>query len=397
MVKICMAVTNEVSNDPRVQKEAETLGKRYDVTVVGFQRNGKPAEESRAFYKIIRVKEPLLRRIFHKNKSVVSFVSSESSFIQESVADAIQLGFFYAREKAIYRGMKKIRADIYHANDLDTLRPCIWTAKKHGGKVIYDSHELFVEDGFIRRQSIKNVLFRIEKKAIRKASRVITVNEFIAEELRKRYDLDIVPDIILNLPPYEKHEFRKTDRKKPVMVFQGFLAPGRGQEEMVQAMEYVKRPAELRILGFGPLLDNLKQYVEQHGLADRVKFIPKLPSDEVVRECAKADIGFVPMKPTCLNNFYSSPNKLFQSMASGLCIFAFDIPFYRRYVQELGTGLVYRDHDPEQIAGILDSLLSEPGRIDRFKKESLEQAKSLNWESQEKDIFSIYEAVISGN
>ena len=53
-----------------------------------------------------------------------------------------------------------------------------------------------------------------------------------------------------------------------------------------------------------------------------------------------ADLGVIPYHSIDLNNYYSSPNKLFEYAAAGLPFVSNDLPFLRWIIAEYGFGEV---------------------------------------------------------
>ncbi|MEZ5730029.1 MAG: glycosyltransferase family 4 protein [Burkholderiaceae bacterium] len=88
-----------------------------------------------------------------------------------------------------------LRADVVVAHDLPMLPVAVDAAARRGAKLVYDNHELFVEQGLPRWLSRR--WRRLEASLIGRADAVITVNESIARELERRYGLARV-HVILN-------------------------------------------------------------------------------------------------------------------------------------------------------------------------------------------------------
>ena len=85
-------------------------------------------------------------------------------------------------------------------------------------------------------------------------------------------------------------------------------------------------------------------------MADRVVLAPPVPTGEVVRWAAGADVGLALIQNVSLSYFLSLPNKLFEYVAAGLPVVASDFPDLRRVVEERGLGTVCRPDDPAAIA-----------------------------------------------
>jgi hypothetical protein len=112
----------------------------------------------------------------------------------------------------------KIKADIYHAVDLDVLSGTYRAAQKSGGKLIYEARELYTELEPLRgRRTVRAVWLGLEKRLIHKADRIITINESLAGELVTRYGIE-KPAIIRNVA-------EKTPELKPVDLRKEFGIP----------------------------------------------------------------------------------------------------------------------------------------------------------------------------
>ena len=89
-------------------------------------------------------------------------------------------------------GGRRAEGRVYHGHDLTGLPAALDGRRRTGGaaRVVYDSHELFMEAGTTARQAgwARRVLAYVEGRWIfRQVDGLITVNNSIAEELRRRY------------------------------------------------------------------------------------------------------------------------------------------------------------------------------------------------------------------
>src|SRR5207244_2570199 len=84
---------------------------------------------------------------------------------------------------------RSARATVFHGNDLPTLPVTSWAARLAGGKAVYDSHELWVGMSPTWTPFFNSVFKWIETRYIRKMDAVVTVNDLIADELRRQYQV----------------------------------------------------------------------------------------------------------------------------------------------------------------------------------------------------------------
>ena len=108
---------------------------------------------------------------------------------------------------------------------------------------------------------------------------------------------------------------------------------------------------------------------------------------------AAADAGMIPYQATCLNNYYCTPNKLFEFIAAGLPILATDLPEIRRMVHEREIGLLGDTSTPKKLAALLDEFFSDEQRFAAWKVRVLMARQEICWEQEERKLVEIYEAL----
>jgi len=284
------------------------------------------------------------------------------------------------------RHMEKARADVVIAHDLPTLPPAAQLAARLRSALVYDSHELYPEQGFspfeLRRWT------SLEAAHIGRCDAVITVNQSVADELTRRYGLGHV-DIILNAEQRWTGEtahrhFHKKYRLPDdalVLLLQGGLSAGRNLEDLVLAMPHVKNPrVHLVLMGDGQVKEKLVQLTTAAGAPTKTHFHERLDQEVLLSRTAAADVGVIPYLSTSLNNHISTPNKLFEFIATGLPILASDLPEIRRFVSQWDIGLLADFHGPAAIGAAIDDMFSDPKRLLAWRENQKVAAATLNWD-----------------
>jgi len=289
--------------------------------------------------------------------------------------------------------------DIFFAHDLAMLPVARLASQRSGAKLIYDSHELYSEQEFSARE--KQRWTEIEAKHIRACDAVITVNPSIAKELERRYGLHGV-NVIYNAERSRRslerkglfHRAFELSPDQKVILFQGGLLAGRNLEVLVEAMGHVRNPIlNLVILGDGQLSAPLKRLVEKLGLSDRVHLHPAVPQEQLLAFTASADAGVIPYQPNCLNNYYCTPNKLFEFIAAGVPIVASDLPELRRMIQTHRIGLVGDMSTAEKTAQLIDDFFGDSERLQGWRRQTLMARQTVCWEEEEKKLISLCKAI----
>jgi glycogen(starch) synthase len=423
---VCMLVTNSVTNDPRVRREAFSLAKSgYQVIVIGACVADHPVTEWIDGYKIIRLQYPVLRlkKIFpwaylflrilyrsshHHGGSAVSSkekratspltFSSCSLFdflgkVLTDCMDIVGMMWFNLRLSKVAVGH---RADVYHSHDLDTLLAGYiakkWTAKK----LVYDFHELYTEQF---REGIRTKVWSLwystlERILVKKVDQMATVCESLASWMSERYGIRGILTV-RNVPFYETvSQCQDRVRADRIILYHGAYFRDRGLEQLIESTRFLEG-GRLILRGYGKCEEELKALVTARGLQDRVRFEPPVPMTDLIRKASEADIGVAPFLPVCLNTRFCLPNKLFEYMMAGLAIVGTDLPEMRKIILGHKLGIVIENpEDPRNIASAINELLRDSTRLEEMKRNARQAARSIyNWDTERISLLQFYDAL----
>jgi len=271
-------------------------------------------------------------------------------------------------------------------------------ARRWGGFVIYDSHEVFLEAGANagRPAWAKRLMAAYEGRLARRAARVLTVNGAIADLLVVRWRVPR-PAVVLNCPPRWAVPVPPPDRLRraldlpagtPIVLYHGALVPGRGLAQLAAAL---RQPglaaAHLVYLGWGSSSAEVAALAAAPEAAGRLHLLPPVPPDELLPWVASADVVAVTIQPDTLNHRLSTPNKLWEALAAGVPVVASDFPAMRHIVLDDPAGplgAVCDPTDPRAIAAALAGLLAlPPAERDALRARCHQAAtERWNWETQ---------------
>lgn len=423
---VCMLVTNPASQDPRVCREAKALTDAgYRVTVIAVQITESDGSEDKVDgYAILRIPHPrlMLRRLKEFSPALYGALrkayrcltrggkseadaggTSEESFRPYQVSgigrlrsdcltiiDALWINLQLA--KSAWRE----QATIYHAHDLDTLLAGWIVARLRRRPLIYDFHELYTEqfqDG-VKSNLWKYVYGCLERHLAGRADLRLTVCNSLGEWLSRQYG---VPGSVTvkNVP-----EFRAFLRGKPsggqrekVILYHGLYFRNRGLEQLIESARFL-REGRIVLRGYGDWEPYLRNLVGRWRLEDRVEFAAPVPMSELVKAAMQADIGVAPFLPVCLNTRYCLPNKLFEYMMAGLAVVGSDLPEMRKVIVGCDVGIVCRPNDPQDLANVLNEMLSNEARLESMKQNALRMARTVfNWEIEQQVLLKAYESL----
>ena len=222
---------------------------------------------------------------------------------------------------------------------------------------------------------------------------VYTVNESIASIYRNLYGVNV--KVVRNVPlldeafkPKSRSELGlPIDRK--IIVMQGsFIDPDRGGMEAVDAMKYLN-VALLLVIGEGRDIQNMKTLVNENGLEDKVKFLPRLAYLELKQYTANSDLGLSLDKSVHLNYTYSLPNKLFDYIHAGVPVLITELPELNRVMDEFEIGMFAKTLEPKQLAVQMHLALTS-GKRENWKLNLTLAKKKFNWQREEEVLKEIY-------
>jgi len=291
--------------------------------------------------------------------------------------------------------IRTLQAEIYIGHDLPMLPVALAAASRHGGRVVYDAHELWSEQEMPRAD--RAYWARIESRHIARADAVFTVNTSIADILAERHGI-AAPRVLRNCdrrhPPCAAggvlHARLGLPPATPLAVFQGRLEPAGHLTVLLAAWrELADLPHHLVLIGDGSQLAQLEALAATQGLAGRVHLHPRVPQAALPQLTAGAAFGLIPYQPTCLNTFYCSPNKLFEYIAAEVPVVATDLPEIRRIVQGFDVGAVGPTATAAELAALIRRFVDGPGLDDRLPARLAAAAEELDWAREAREFVAV--------
>jgi glycosyltransferase involved in cell wall biosynthesis len=304
-------------------------------------------------------------------------------------------------------------ADVYHGHDLTGLPAAVRAQERNGGRVVYDSHEIFLESGTnaTRPRWLKRFFARLERRWAARASGIVTVNEALAHELRSRLGARDVT-VVHNCPPRWTPPAELADQLRPaagipagtpLALYHGGFSAHRGLEQLAEAILVPgMEDVHAAYLGYGGMRADLDGMAADPRFGGRLHVIDAVPPDQLVEMVAGADVDVMALQPSTLNHYLSTPNKLFESLAAGVPVIASDFPdLHRIVIDNPGgpLGEVCDPGDPASIAAAIRRVLDAPApaRL-ALRARCLAAAHDRwNWEHESAALVALYSALTAGS
>lgn len=367
-MKVCDVVLNSIWYDPRVRKQlTEYKAQGVDVFAVGIKCN-------------------------RYDESKLSVIPCAFHIVQIDPAyDGKQSGIFrkLRREKLRRQGVVKAivdqKPDVIHTNDLNALIPAYIAAQKLKCKLIYDSHEINVENYTTNgRPHLSFIMEAVERYIVRRVDLMVCVSHAAAEFFADKYKIP-KPMVVTNC------SLRKEAVFGPVRKHDGFeilnhgqFYEGRGYDIMAQACPLLNDYPEIHpvVRGFGRMEQQLHEMVDGLENRDQFLFYPPVMVQELIPEAAKSHVGVAITAPICLNFKLSVSNKLFEYASAGLPVIMSDIPEHRYLNEKYQFGVIISENTPRALAEAAIKLYEDSDLYDQLAANAIIMTEEVNWETE---------------
>jgi PEP-CTERM/exosortase A-associated glycosyltransferase len=254
-------------------------------------------------------------------------------------------------------------------------------AKARGIPFVYEIRAFWedaaVGNGTGREGSIKYKLTRaLEDHVIGAADAVVTICEGLRGDLIARgvaperitispngVDLSLFGEPVAGDPALAA-ELGLGDG--PVIGFIGSFYDYEGLDDLIAAMPALiaRQPqAKLLLVGGGPMEEALRAQAAASPAADRIRFVGRVPHDQVERYYALTDVLAYPRKASRLTDLVT-PLKPLEAMAQGKLVAASSVGGHRELITDGLTGTLFAPDDPLACANALADLLDDRSNWD---------------------------------
>ena len=384
-----MLVANDYAPDPRVHKEALSLiNQGYSVSVLCWDRQ-------RSKKKVEVIDGVLVRRFrYLMAKGIASYTTSGCLFLLTCLVILLKET---SRQTRI----------VVHCHDFNTL-PVGWVLRVVSRRIrlVYDSHENFSELlSTIAPRFMASLTRGVERLMLGKVDALIAVNDWILHILQPYCRARGVA--IYNAPPLsvlqspglknraEIQRLRSSfGADSFILLYYGAIIRHRGFSALLDAASLAsKNPTPqlvFVIVGEGPLTSSLTSEIGEKKLSNLVKSYPHVPFARAMLMVKAADAVYIGFEPEDPNNYFASPNKLFEAMAMGTPVLASSFGLLGKLVRELGCGVTMDSVSGPSILNGIQKLLREDVRV-RCAKNGQHWFKSrYNWNIMEQRLSTIY-------
>lgn len=377
-MKVCDVVLDSVWFDPRVRKQLiEYKNNGVDIVCVGY-KDGYYDEE--------KVKNVPCR---------VVMTAVDEKYDKRLTSKFKILLREFNRVKHVRNAIIKEKPDVIHANDLNTLTAACQAAKKLKCKVVYDSHEICVEN-----HNMKGVYKKLnalcEKVFIKRIDKMVCVSHAAADYFEEKYNIE-KPMVITNCSLAAEKVISQEKNGGFEILNHGQYYAGRGYDIMVKSAEYLKDYPEIKIAlrGFGAMEEELRARAKEIG-DENIIFYPPVLVNELIPYASKSKVGVAVTENTCLNFKLSVSNKIFEYASAGLPVIMSDIPEHRYLNNKYNFGIVLKENTPECFAEAAIKLFTDEKLYKRCAENASKMSDIVNWENEFARLIEIEREWVNG-
>lgn len=297
----------------------------------------------------------------------------------------------------VYHAALALNAELYHLHDPELL-PIGLRLKRHGKRVVFDSHEdvpvqLLNKHYLAPRvlRSLSAAYAGFEKFACARFDGVVAATPFIREKFSAINSRTID---VCNYPMLgEFAPCDDWDGKRDEVCYVGSVAGVRGARELVMAMARVQTGTRLNLVGAYSEPDLKAAMVRMPGW-EKVNDSGVLDRDGVRDIYRRSWAGLVTLHPIA-NYLDALPIKMFEYMSAGIPVIASDFPLWRQIVLSADCGVCV---DPLNPAAIAEAICEIGRSAPRARAMGLNGRKAVearfNWKAEEAKLMAFYEQVL---
>ena len=183
-----------------------------------------------------------------------------------------------------------------------------------------------------------------------------------------------------------------------VIGFIGSFYDYEGLDDLIAAMPALiaRRPgAQLMLVGGGPMEASLRAQAAASPAAARIRFVGRVPHQEVERYYSLVDVLAYPRKRMRLTDLVT-PLKPLEAMAQGRLVAASDVGGHRELIRDGETGTLFAADDPAAIATALAGLLADRDEWDtRRARARAFVERERNWSSNISRYEPVYQRLLA--
>ncbi len=204
------------------------------------------------------------------------------------------------------------------------------------------------------------------------------ISNYLAERARRlgyKGRVEIIPNGV-DLKKFQNQESRIKNHDEITLITTSRLVEKNGVGDIIDALKYLPENVSLKILGIGPLENDLKLKIKNCKLEGRVEMLGLVEQSQIPIHLHNANIFIRPSLSEGMGNSF------IEAMAAGLPVIATPVGGIVDFLHDGETGLFCEVKNPKSIAEQVKKLIDNP----ELKNELVETANRMVKEKYDWDL-----------
>lgn len=416
--KICLITPAHLSFNPRLVKEADALCEAgYSVTVISCNYNDSITQFDNKILKSAKWKSLILKWSKKKNPTLFWYSRIRKYFLTKIYRNKLFKKYLSDNKDILLRIFDRVLpeleklvlnhpADLYIAHNLQSLPIAYEAAKKYNSLLGFDAEDLHSE---MFREEEQNSVYKelaeyYERTFIKKCDYLTTASPGISRAYRKKYNLEYLPPVILNVFPLlmsEKKVAERHDSTLKIYWFSQTIGRYRGLNDILEALGKLNNmDIELHLLGnwqTGFKKEFFERTQELKIDNNKIYSHPLTCSNNMINFASSFDIGLALEEKVSNNRNICLTNKIFTYMLAGNAIIATNTDGQKEISENAGNAIkTYESGDIDSLVSIIEQWYLNRNKLQTAKEESLKLGISkYNWDNEKKKFLDLVEAKLN--
>ncbi len=287
-----------------------------------------------------------------------------------------------------------------------TLQCLGWIFQRQGIPWILQVEALLYYEAKAERKALvlDGIAKRLELWSYRQCDVIACVSATLKEILVE--EIGINPDKIVLVPNGVDIQFLDPQRHQAKRLFSGFTISFVGSLyswaglglllEVMSELQAEDYQISLVIVGDGEMKSTWSEQAQSLGMEEQVKFIGRVPWQEVPQYIAGCDIGYSGQIQLQMGKMYLSPMKLYEYMSMGKPVIASAFEDAQRLVIEGKTGFLFQPGDKQTLKQALITAFDAQDRLLSMGQQARQQIEAEHsWTNRVQHLLEETEKILS--
>lgn len=305
----------------------------------------------------------------------------------------------HSKEQMLKKALA-VNAEIYHFHDPELI-PVGVTLHERGKKVIYDSHEDYVQDikekewlPYLIRLIVSFLFKHYEKNCIRKFDAIVTVTPHVVKRFME-YHNNV--HMVTNYPSIiSKENINYNGNKDNQICFTGLVSPLWKHKEVITAINTIKE--DINYVIAGPAKDDYLKALKKLDISCKMKYIGCISSSDVatVQRNSLAGMAILKYSPSVGGKIGTLGNtKIFEYMSNGIPVICTGFVLWQEIVDKWKCGVCVSPDNVKEIAGAISFIKQNPDQALIMGQNGRNAVfEEYNWSTQETRLLALYRNLI---